>query len=54
MIWLFLMGPIILVSGIAIYLEKKSGMTPPDLTEHAMKIDEADKNANMHKNSGGS
>ncbi|MEI2664151.1 hypothetical protein B0G93_102369 [Bacillus sp. V-88] len=54
MIWLFILIPIILVAGIAIYLEKKSGMTPPDLTEQAMKIDEADKNNNVYKNSGGS
>lgn len=54
MIWLFILIPIILVAGMAIYFEKKSGMTSPDLTEHAMKIDEADKNNNVNKNSGGS
>ncbi|WP_179884975.1 hypothetical protein [Bacillus sp. AFS015802] len=54
MIWLFILIPIMVVAGIAIYLEKKSGMTPPEVTEHASKIDEAYKNNNANKNSGGS
>ncbi|MDT9025535.1 hypothetical protein RSX31_11195 [Rossellomorea sp. YC4-1] len=45
---------IILVASIAIYYERKSGMTPPDLSEHAMKIDEVDKISKMNKNSGSS
>ncbi|MEN0658982.1 MAG: hypothetical protein WAW77_08720 [Caldibacillus thermoamylovorans] len=34
MIWLYLLIPVFLIGGIAIYFEKKSGMTPPtDATE---------------------
>ncbi|WP_165970958.1 hypothetical protein [Peribacillus frigoritolerans] len=30
MIWLYLLTPVVILGGIAIYLEKKSGSTPPD------------------------
>lgn len=29
-IWLYLLIPVVIIGGIAVYLEKKSGMTPPD------------------------
>ncbi|MBW3112384.1 MULTISPECIES: hypothetical protein [Bacillaceae] len=51
MVFLFILVPVILVAGIAIYLEKKSGMTPPDLTQHATKIGEAYKHSDVNKNS---
>ncbi|MCA1060393.1 hypothetical protein LCL96_15760 [Rossellomorea aquimaris] len=54
MVFLFILVPVILVSGIAIYLERKSGMTPPDLTEHATKIGEAYKISDINKYSSGS
>lgn len=30
MIWLFILSPVIILGGIAIYFEKKSGMTPDE------------------------
>jgi hypothetical protein len=54
LIWLFILIPIILVVSIAIYYERKSGMTPPDLSEHAMKIDEVNKVSKMNNHSSGS
>jgi uncharacterized membrane protein len=43
MIWLFILIPIIVVSAIAIYFDKKSGMKMPDSSENAMKVDQAEK-----------
>jgi hypothetical protein len=54
LIWLFILIPIILVVSIAIYYERKSGMTPPDLSEQAMKIDEVNKVSKMNNHSSGS
>ena len=30
MIWLFILIPVLIIGAIAIYFEKKSGMTPPN------------------------
>ncbi|WP_175639037.1 hypothetical protein [Metabacillus schmidteae] len=30
MIWLYLLIPVVILGGIAIYFDKRSGMTPPD------------------------
>ncbi len=30
MIWLYIFIPVVIIGGIAVYLEKKSGMTPAD------------------------
>ncbi|WP_156288586.1 hypothetical protein [Oceanobacillus salinisoli] len=30
MFWLYIIIPIAIIGGIAVYFEKKSGMTPPD------------------------
>jgi uncharacterized membrane protein len=43
MIWLFILIPIIVVSAIAIYFAKKSGMKMPDSSENAKKVDQAEK-----------
>ena len=38
MIWLYLMIPVVIIGGIAIYYEKKSGMTIPDENIQAEKL----------------
>ena len=40
MIWIYVFLPVILLSGIAIYLEKRSGMTPPDENKKVEKLEE--------------
>ncbi|KKI88918.1 hypothetical protein WQ54_28775 [Bacillus sp. SA1-12] len=40
MIWLYLLIPIVIIGGIAVYLEKRSGMTPPDENIQAEKLGE--------------
>lgn len=40
MIWLIILSPVVIVSAIAIYLGKRSGMTPPDESNLAEKPDE--------------
>lgn len=40
MIWLFFLIPVVIIGGIAIYFEKKSGMTPPDENNQAEKLGE--------------
>ncbi|MCH6265893.1 MULTISPECIES: hypothetical protein [Neobacillus] len=40
MIWLYIFLPVIVLGGIAVYFDKKSGMTPPDEGEKAGKIKE--------------
>ncbi|WP_163102189.1 hypothetical protein [Peribacillus alkalitolerans] len=40
MIWLYFLIPVVIIGGIAIYFEKKSGMTPPDENIQAEKLGE--------------
>ncbi|QNF29859.1 MULTISPECIES: hypothetical protein [Metabacillus] len=40
MIWLYLLIPVVILGGIAVYFEKKSGMTPPDENNQAEKLGE--------------
>ncbi|MBO1514176.1 hypothetical protein [Metabacillus bambusae] len=40
MIWLYFLIPVVIIGGIAIYFEKKSGMTPPDENKQAEKLGE--------------
>ena len=40
MIWLYMLIPIVLIGGIAVYFEKKSGMIPPDENKQAEKLGE--------------
>ena len=40
MIWLYILIPVVILGGIAIYFEKKSGATPPDERKIAEKIEE--------------
>lgn len=40
MIWLYFLVPIGIIGGIAIYFEKKSGMTAPDENKQAEKVGE--------------
>lgn len=35
MIWLFLLIPVVVIGSIAVYFEKKSGITQPDETKQA-------------------
>ena len=38
MIWLYLLIPVVIIGGFAIYYEKKSGMTIPDENIQAEKL----------------
>lgn len=40
MIWLIILSPVVIVSAIAIYFGKRSGMTSPEETKLAEKPDE--------------
>ncbi|CAM4031092.1 hypothetical protein [Mesobacillus zeae] len=40
MIWLYMLIPVFIVGGIAIYFEKKSGMTTPDEHKQAEMLGE--------------
>ena len=40
MVWLYLFIPVVIIGGIAVYFEKKSGMTPPDENIQAEKLGE--------------
>ncbi|MEQ2528390.1 hypothetical protein WMO40_17020 [Bacillaceae bacterium CLA-AA-H227] len=40
MIWLYISIPVVIIGGIAIYFEKKSGMAPPDESKQAEKLGE--------------
>lgn len=40
MIWLYLLIPVVIIGGIAIYYEKKTGMTIPDENIQAAKLGE--------------
>jgi hypothetical protein len=49
MIWLYIFLPVIILGGIAIYFEKKSGATPPDVSTLTNKIEEyPPENSNSH------
>ena len=40
MIWIYIMLPIVVLSGIAIYFDKKAGMAPTDDMRTADKLEE--------------
>ncbi|MGM7721575.1 hypothetical protein [uncultured Metabacillus sp.] len=40
MIWLYMLIPVVIIGGIAVYFERKSGMTPPDETIQDEKLGE--------------
>ncbi|MFY0758850.1 hypothetical protein AB1K32_08230 [Metabacillus dongyingensis] len=40
MIWLYLLIPVVLLGGIAVYLEKRSGTIPPDENIQGEKLGE--------------
>ncbi|MBM7602651.1 hypothetical protein JOC75_000621 [Metabacillus crassostreae] len=40
MIWLFLLIPVVIIGSIAVYFEKKSGMTQPDENKQADQLGE--------------
>lgn len=40
MIWLYILMPVFILGGIAVYFGKKSGMTPPDDGKLTEKIEE--------------
>lgn len=35
MIWVYILTPVLVLAGIALYLDRKSGMTPPDESHKA-------------------
>ena len=53
MIWLYILIPVFIIGGIAIYFEKKSGMIPPDENKQAEKLGEVliqkDSNSNFEQ-----
>ncbi len=50
MIWIYILTPVIIIAGIAIYFEKKSGMTPPDENIQAEKLGEVINQNAIHSN----
>ncbi|WP_449620428.1 hypothetical protein [Robertmurraya sp. Marseille-Q9965] len=40
MIWFCILIPVVIIGGIVIYFEKKSGMVPPDESKQAEKLGE--------------
>ena len=40
MIWLYILIPVVIIGGIAVYFEKKSGMIPPDENIQSEKLGE--------------
>lgn len=40
MIWIYILIPVVIIGGIAIYFEKKSGMVSPNENKQAEKLGE--------------
>ena len=53
MIWLYFLIPVVVIGGIAIYFEKKSGMTPPVESKQRDKLAEVKKQNSINYSSGG-
>ena len=53
MIWLYFLIPVVVIGGIAIYFEKKSGMTPPEESKQRDKLAEVKKQNSINYSSGG-
>lgn len=53
MIWLYLLIPIVVIGGIAVYFEKKAGMIPPDENKQIDQLAEVTKQNGIHSNGGG-
>ncbi|WP_154665516.1 hypothetical protein [Bacillus andreraoultii] len=49
MIWVYLLIPVIIIGGIAVYFEKKSGMKPPTKVREKQ-IDKIAENKRNHEN----
>lgn len=53
MIWLYLLIPVAIIGGIAVYFEKKSGMTQPDENKQADNLGEVLKHNRININGTG-
>ncbi|MBD1383118.1 hypothetical protein [Metabacillus arenae] len=53
MIWLYILIPVVIIGGIAVYFEKKSGMATPDESEQAEQLGEVIKQNGMNSNGSG-
>jgi|GEM_PF-1378114 len=53
MIWIYILIPVVIIGGIAVYFEKKSGMIPPDENNQAEKLGEITTQNRMNSNGPG-
>jgi hypothetical protein len=53
MIWLIILAPIVVIGGIAVYFEKKSGMVPPEGSTDKQLDKMAEVKAQTRKDHGG-
>ena len=50
MIWLYILTPVVLLGGIAVYFDRKSGSIPPDETVQDEKLGEVYSQNGMNSN----